>query len=47
MRSEIDASLIALHVPEDMIVVERGDVTRARLDPALFLRCRTPVHFGG
>lgn len=37
-RPEIDASLAALGVPDDMIVVERGDVARAKPDPALFLR---------
>ncbi len=38
-RPEIDASLQALGVPEDMVVVQRGDVSRAKPDPALFLRC--------
>ena len=37
-RPEIDASLAALQVPDAMIVVERGDVARAKPDPALFLR---------
>lgn len=37
-RPEIDASLAALGVPGDMVVVERGDVSRAKPDPALFLR---------
>ncbi|MFB9066675.1 HAD family hydrolase [Pseudofulvimonas gallinarii] len=38
-RPEIDASLEALGVPGDMVVVQRGDVARAKPDPALFLRC--------
>lgn len=38
-RPEIDASLVALGVPDDMVVVQRGDVSRAKPDPALFLRC--------
>lgn len=37
-RPEIDASLVALEVPAETIVVERGDVARAKPDPALFLR---------
>ncbi len=37
-RPEIDASLEALQVPDDMLVVERGEVARAKPDPALFLR---------
>lgn len=37
-RPEIDASLTALGVPDDMVVVERGEVPRAKPDPALFLR---------
>lgn len=37
-RPEIDASLVALKVPDDMVVVERGEVPRAKPDPALFLR---------
>lgn len=37
-RPEIDASLVALGVPDDMVVVERGEVPRAKPDPALFLR---------
>jgi HAD superfamily hydrolase (TIGR01509 family) len=38
-RPEIDASLDALGVPDDTVVVQRGDVARAKPDPALFLRC--------
>jgi HAD superfamily hydrolase (TIGR01509 family) len=37
-RPEIDASLVALNVPDDMDAVERGEVPRAKPDPASFLR---------
>jgi HAD superfamily hydrolase (TIGR01509 family) len=39
-RPEIDASLEALGVPPDTIVVERGDVLRAKPEPDLFLACQ-------
>jgi HAD superfamily hydrolase (TIGR01509 family) len=38
-RPEIDASLEALGVPDSMVVVERGDVARAKPDPGLFVEC--------
>jgi HAD superfamily hydrolase (TIGR01509 family) len=38
-RPEIDASLEALEVPADLVVVERGDVERAKPEPDLFLAC--------
>ncbi len=38
-RPEIDASLEALGVGPDTIVVERGDVRRAKPEPDLFLAC--------
>jgi HAD superfamily hydrolase (TIGR01509 family) len=38
-RPEIDASLEALGVPDAMVVVERGDVARAKPDPGLFVEC--------
>ena len=38
-RPEIDASLDVLGVPPDMVVVERGDVLRAKPEPDLFLVC--------
>jgi HAD superfamily hydrolase (TIGR01509 family) len=38
-RPEIDASLEALGVPDDLVVVERGDVARAKPEPDLFLAC--------
>src|SRR5918911_1440907 len=39
-RPEIDASLAALQVPPEMVVVERGDVVRAKPAPDLFLACQ-------
>jgi HAD superfamily hydrolase (TIGR01509 family) len=38
-RPEIDASLAALGVPEGTVVVERGEVARAKPEPDLFLTC--------
>ena len=38
-RPEIDASLEALDVPDDAVVVERGDVARAKPEPDLFQEC--------
>jgi HAD superfamily hydrolase (TIGR01509 family) len=45
-RPEIDQSLDALGVPPDTVVVERGDVLRAKPEPDLFLACqeRLGVH---
>lgn len=39
-RPEIDQSLVALGVPADTVVVERGDVLRAKPEPDLFLACQ-------
>jgi HAD superfamily hydrolase (TIGR01549 family) len=39
-RPEIDASLEALGVGEAVVVVERGDVLRAKPEPDLFLACQ-------
>jgi HAD superfamily hydrolase (TIGR01549 family) len=39
-RPEIDASLEALGVGPDLLVVERGDVVRAKPEPDLFLACQ-------
>ncbi len=39
-RPEIDASLDALRVGEGVVVVERGDVMRAKPEPDLFLACQ-------
>src|SRR5213593_2151213 len=38
-RPEIDALLDALVVPDETVVVERGDVSRAKPEPDLFLAC--------
>ena len=38
-RPEIDASLQAIGAPDDMVVVARGDVARAKPEPDLFLAC--------
>ena len=38
-RPDIDASLEALDLPQDAVVVERGDVARAKPEPDLFLEC--------
>jgi HAD superfamily hydrolase (TIGR01509 family) len=38
-RPEIDRSLDALGVPPETVVVERGDVARAKPEPDLFLAC--------
>jgi HAD superfamily hydrolase (TIGR01549 family) len=38
-RPEIDASLNALGIADDTVVVERGDVSRAKPEPDLFLTC--------
>ena len=39
-RPEIDASLDALGVGTDVVVIERGDVARAKPEPDLFLACK-------
>jgi HAD superfamily hydrolase (TIGR01509 family) len=38
-RPDIDASLVALGVDDRTVVVERGDVARAKPQPDLFLEC--------
>jgi HAD superfamily hydrolase (TIGR01509 family) len=38
-RPEIDKSLAALDVPDDMVVIDRGNVARAKPEPDLFLAC--------
>jgi HAD superfamily hydrolase (TIGR01509 family) len=38
-RPEIDRSLEALGIPPETVVVERGDVARAKPEPDLFLTC--------
>jgi HAD superfamily hydrolase (TIGR01509 family) len=39
-RPEINASLEALGVPSGMVIIERGDVVRAKPEPDLFLACQ-------
>jgi HAD superfamily hydrolase (TIGR01509 family) len=39
-RPEIDQSLEVLEVGSDVVVVERGDVARAKPEPDLFLTCQ-------
>ena len=43
-RPGIDASLEALEVPDDMVVVNRGDVARAKPEPDLFIECARRLH---
>jgi HAD superfamily hydrolase (TIGR01509 family) len=38
-RPQIDASIEALGITKDTVVVERGDVLRAKPEPDLFLEC--------
>ncbi|WP_394841378.1 HAD family hydrolase [Pendulispora brunnea] len=40
-RPEIDQSLVALEIPSTTVVIERGDVARAKPEPDLFLACQT------
>jgi len=39
-RPEIDASLDVLKIGNDIVVIERGDVLRAKPEPDLFLACQ-------
>ena len=43
-RLGINASLEALGVPDDMVVVSRGDVARAKPEPDLFNECARRLH---
>jgi len=45
-RPEIDASLGALEVPSDMVVIDRQDVSRAKPEPDLFLACQSRLRVG-
>jgi HAD superfamily hydrolase (TIGR01549 family) len=45
-RPDIDASLAALGVPADTVVIERGDVARAKPEPDLFLACQRRLNVG-
>ncbi len=40
VHPEIDASLAVLGVPADVVVIDRGDVLRAKPEPDLFLACQ-------
>ena len=40
LHPEIDASLEVLGVPADVVVLDRGDVLRAKPEPDLFLACQ-------
>ena len=39
-REDVKPSLAALEVPDDLVVVDRSDVERAKPEPDLFLACR-------
>lgn len=43
-RPDIDASLAALELPDDVVVIERGDVAKAKPDPDLFLACQAKMN---
>src|SRR5213593_3728808 len=45
-RPEINASLEALGIGKDTVVVDRGDVARAKPEPDLFLACRQRLGVG-
>lgn len=45
-RPEIDASLQALGVGEETVLIERGDVLRAKPEPDLFLACQQRLGLG-
>jgi HAD superfamily hydrolase (TIGR01509 family) len=45
-RPEIDRSLEALGIPAETVVVERGDVLRAKPEPDLFLACQQRIGVG-
>jgi HAD superfamily hydrolase (TIGR01509 family) len=45
-RPEIDASLDVLGVGEETVVIERGDVSRAKPEPDLFLACQQRLGLG-
>ncbi len=45
-RPEINASLEALGVDQETVVIERGDVARAKPEPDLFLACQQRLGIG-
>jgi HAD superfamily hydrolase (TIGR01509 family) len=42
-RPDINASLAALGIPRETVVIERGDVARAKPEPDLFLACQSKL----
>ncbi len=42
-RPEIDLSLVALGVGDETVVIDRGDVARAKPEPDLFLACQVAL----
>lgn len=45
-RPHINSSLKALGIPRETVVVERGDVARAKPEPDLFLECQQRLGMG-
>jgi haloacid dehalogenase superfamily, subfamily IA, variant 3 with third motif having DD or ED/haloacid dehalogenase superfamily, subfamily IA, variant 1 with third motif having Dx(3-4)D or Dx(3-4)E len=45
-RPEINASLEVLGIGEETVVIERGDVARAKPEPDLFLACQQRLGVG-
>jgi HAD superfamily hydrolase (TIGR01509 family) len=43
-REDVKASLTALDVPKDIVVVDRSDVERAKPEPDLFLACQSRLN---
>ena len=43
-RPDMNNSLEALELPDDVVVIERGDVAKAKPDPDLFLACQTRMN---
>lgn len=46
-RPEIDVSLAALRIPDETVVIARGDVARAKPAPDLFLACQEALGAAG
>ena len=42
-RPDIDSSLLAVGVPDGTVVIQRGDVARAKPEPDLFLACASAL----
>jgi HAD superfamily hydrolase (TIGR01549 family) len=43
-RPDINRSLAALELPDDVVVIERHDVAKAKPDPDLFLACQRKMN---